>query len=41
MIKQLGYEYNKPLSIQIDAYAPAFSSEDDSMEFMMPIRSHR
>ena len=39
VIKQLGYEYNKALSIHIDVYAPPFASEDDGMEFMMPIQS--
>jgi hypothetical protein len=37
MVKKLGWEFNGALGLHIDAFAPSYASDSDSMEFMMPV----
>ncbi len=39
MIQELGLSYNRALSIHIDVYSQAYLTDDDKMEFWMPIGS--
>lgn len=35
---RLGWAFNTEIGLHIDAFPPSYSSDDDSMEFMMPVR---
>ena len=39
MIKDLGFTYNTVLNLHLDVYPEAFQTDDDEMEFWMPIKS--
>lgn len=39
MTRELGHEFNKALSIHIDVYSETYTTDDDAMEFWMPVRS--
>ncbi len=38
MIEKLGYKFNNRLSIHLDVYPEAYQTDDDEMEFWMPIK---
>ncbi len=38
LIQKLGGAFNNRVNLHIDACAPSYSSDDDAMEFMMPVR---
>ena len=38
LVKKLGWEFNPAVGLHIDVYPPAYSSNDDPMQFMMPVR---
>jgi len=38
LVKKLGWEFNPVVGLHIDVYPPSYSSNDDRMEFMMPVR---
>jgi len=38
LVKKLGWEFNPVVGLHIDVYPPSYSSNDDCMEFMMPVR---
>lgn len=38
MIQKLGWDFNADAGIHIDAYAPSYISDDDCMEFWMPVK---
>jgi predicted transcriptional regulator YdeE len=37
LIKALGREFNRPVGLHIDVYAPSYASDEDPMEFWMPV----
>ena len=37
LIRKLGWSFNRALSLHIDAFPASYSSDDDAMEFMMPV----
>ncbi|GEM_PF-1445777 len=41
MIQKLGYSFNPAVGIHIDVYPPTYLTDDDEMEFWMPIRPAR
>ncbi len=38
LIQKLGWAFNNRVNLHIDAYAPSYCTDDDCMEFMMPVR---
>jgi len=38
LIKKLGWDFNLVVGLHIDVFPPSYSSNDDCMEFMMPVR---
>jgi hypothetical protein len=38
LVKKLGWEYNPLVGLHIDVFPPSYSSNDDPMQFMMPVR---
>ena len=38
LVKKLGWVFNARVGLHLDAYAPAYISDDDGMTFMMPVR---
>jgi len=40
MIRRLGWDFNRDLALHLDLYGPAYQSDDDAMEFLMPV-AHR
>ncbi|MEM3047432.1 MAG: hypothetical protein QW057_10210, partial [Candidatus Bathyarchaeia archaeon] len=38
LVKKLSWEFNPAVSLHIDKYPPSYSSDHDSMEFLMPVR---
>lgn len=38
MLAEIGYVFNTALSIHIDLYSQNYTSDDDAMEFLMPIK---
>ena len=41
MIQKLGYDFNNRLNIHIDVYPEAYQTDDDAMEFWMPIKNKK
>jgi len=37
LVKKLGWDFNFEVGLHIDAYAPSYASDNDGMEFMMPV----
>jgi hypothetical protein len=38
LIRQLGWEFNAAVGMHLDVFGPAFRSDHDAMEFLMPVR---
>jgi len=38
LVKKLGWEFNPKVGLHIDVFPPSYSSNDDPMQFMMPVR---
>lgn len=38
LIQALGWEFNAAVGMHLDVYGPAYQSDHDSMEFLMPVR---
>jgi len=38
LVKKLGWEFNPVVGLHIDKFPPSYSSDDDCLEFMMPVR---
>ncbi len=39
MIQELGYSFNRALSIHIDLFPATYITDDDAMQFLMPVES--
>jgi len=37
LIQELGWSFNAKVGLHLDAFGPAYSSDDDAMEFLMPV----
>ena len=38
LVQKLGWSFNSRVGLHIDMYGPSYSSDDDAMEFMMPVK---
>ncbi|MEW6751250.1 MAG: hypothetical protein AB1505_09770 [Candidatus Latescibacterota bacterium] len=41
MTQKLGWAFNARVGLHIDVYAPSYTSDDDAMEFWMPVKQPR